>query len=101
MVNRSPLEQLAGAEGSGARRSPAMSDGGSGYPRGSGYRMKTTMWLRGERPGAHGDHVEQASGLGEGPERAEQRGGSPAAGDGNKDGGIDAELPGSPGSLRT
>ena len=72
-------------------------------------RLLAGQWLqdknddvvKGKRPGAHGDHIEQASRLGEGPERAEQQGGSPAAGDGNEDGGINAELPGSPGSLRT
>ena len=50
---------------SGARTSSAMADGGSGYSRGSGYGTKTTTWLRGKGPGAHGEADDRLSWLGD------------------------------------
>ena len=42
-----------------------MADGGSGYSRGSGYGTKTTTWLRGKGPGAHGEADDRLSWLGD------------------------------------
>ena len=42
-----------------------MADGGSSYSRGSVYGTKTTTWLRGKGPGAHGEADDRFSWLGD------------------------------------
>ena len=78
-----------------------MVDGGFGCSQGSGYGACVKKKAEGSDSVAHGESSGADGGAGEVSERAGRRGESPAAGDGNEYGGVDAELPGSSGSLRT
>ena len=64
---------------SGARRSPAMADGGFGRSRGSGYRARARERGEGKGREAHGGLAEQHSGVGGEPVTANRRRRRPAS----------------------